>query len=198
MKTGWNAASSDLDRARTLSRSLRPGASLARRTESTGFPGGFVRFRFAGQELAQPRLAAEPAAPQELPDLPAELSGGALWDRLLELCATMTKAETAFIMDGFGLLVSCRGPLAGDEFEEIGARLILILEQARQMRSAEPAGEAVAIEMGEKYLSGFQVLFEDGLSLTIGLIGKDSVTRNQRVVIARAIGKAMGVPALGS
>lgn len=189
MKSAPAASSSDLERARQLSRSLRPALARPAGAAPRAAGSGYVRFQMAA---APPAPAPVPSpAPDVPPAIPAGLAGGALWNFLLDWCAAYVQAGTAFVMDGFGLLVAARGDLPPEQFEEVGGRLILILQQARLMQGAAVADLAVGIELGDGFLSGFQLLLDDGSPLTVGLIGREPISSHPRGVIRRTVRDAL-------
>ena len=175
MKHAPDASSSDLERARELSRKLRGDASNRARAGAAAVPApgkdGFLRFR-AGGLLPAPA----PSAPVS----------GTLWDPFLDWCLAVAGATAGFVLDGQGLLVAVRGALSAGDAEGIGARVMVALEQARKIQPGGSPDPAVSIDFGSGCLSGFAVALKDRSVLTIGLVGPRSVAPAARGTIASA------------
>jgi hypothetical protein len=194
MKHVPSATSSDLERARELSRRLRPGESPdephARAHAVPPGPGAFVRFRAADvvKVAAGPVAAPPPLPPPETAkrSAPASPQGGGRWDESLEWCRGRTGARSAFALDGQGLLIASSGALASEEAEGIGSRMMLALDQARKMADTPPARLSVGFDLGGDRLSGFAVTLGDGTPVTFGLVGPQTPDPLSRAVLEEA------------
>ncbi len=180
---------SDLESARELSRRLTTAALAPSPQSATPF----VRFRASTALGKPPQPEPEPGPNALPPGLDPTLTGGALWNQLLDWCRATAQAETAFVMDAYGLVVGSRGPLQGEQFEEVGARLILILDQARQMQPIPELEPAIGVELGTRWLTGFQAPLEDGTPLTIGLIGREAIPEKVRATLKRVVRARLGL-----
>ena len=190
MKHGLDASSSDVERARELSRKLRPDAAGARTDGPGPGEGGFVRFRAAaapGGPAAAPRALAGGETPGRSSSaaVSASPAAGTLWDPFLDWCRAVAEATTGFVLDRQGLFVAVRGTLSATEAEGIGSRVMVALEQARKIQPGGP-DPSVAIDFGGSCLSGFAVSLRDGSPLTIGLVGPRLVDPAARRAIAQA------------
>jgi hypothetical protein len=186
MKHGLDASSSDLDRARELSRRLRPDAVPAPAGGPSPEGRGFVRFRAASAPAATASPArGEAAARGSASPAPTSPAAGTLWDPFLDWCRAVAGAATGFVLDRQGLIVAVRGALSATEAEGIGSRVMVALDQARKIRPDGPA-PAVSIDFGGSCLSGFEVSLKDRSPLTIGLIGPRFVDPSARRAIAEA------------
>jgi hypothetical protein len=158
------SSSDDLDLARRISKRLRQGPSAP-----TPAP-GYIRFSAAALVGAPPRPEFGPAP----------------WNDMLDRAAADSAAEVAFVVDAQGLVVACRGSMDPALVEGIGARLLVAFEQAEQM--AEPGARtgSIAIELGHRWLTGFQVRRGEA-SFTVGVLGPAVVPRAARGELARML-----------
>lgn len=189
-------SSSDLERAREMSRRLaagssgRPDAPSPSRRAGIGVaapdPAGFVRLR-----RPAPRSTAA-SAPPVAADRPLRVAafGGEGWDAILDWTLEATGAGAAFLMDPHGLVVACRGPLPSGQAEGLGARLMLALDQAAKMvpPGEESADLSVAVQFGEVLLTGFLAPLADGTVLTAGLISRCPIGASARQAVVGVLG----------
>lgn len=174
-----SGSSSDLERARRASRRLAGLDPSSGDRDSAGY------VRFTAERFA---LAPREAAPRE----PPPLFGPALWNSMLDEClsASGEGAEVAFVTDDNGLVVAVRGEMDPTLIQGIGARLVIAFEQASQMAEMGSASRSLAIEFGERWLTGIRIRRGEGQVFTVGVLGKSVVTRETRRAMERMLSGA--------
>lgn len=176
MTSSPSAASSDLEKARALSRSL----GAARPPE--GARGGFIAFRRparAGSEApapaaARPEAGAAPGIVTSPPLLPP--FGARRWDLLTAWLRESADGRVAFVMDSQGLLMALDGPLEVPEVENAGARLGLALFHVGKMFSEAPQGIRIDVSVGDLHLTGFELHEPGGSQFTVGILGPEPIS----------------------
>ena len=193
MKYAPSANSSDLDRARELSRKLRPEEPVAasRALNADAGTEGFLRFRAAKVASVAPRAPLSPAAvagPRDRPavlDRPVSPRAGGSWGPFLDWCRRQAGSESAFAIDAQGLIISASGAIRVEEAEAMGSRTMIALEQALRMTEAA-VSPSVAFDLGGSRLSGFSVSLSDGSRVTFGLVGPEAVGAALRATFQEA------------
>jgi len=165
--------SSDLDRARRLSASLR---SLARsgKVESRAEL-GYVRF-------SARRILGEEASTEE--STQGKFFGPEFWNQLLDSCMEGTDASAAFALDNTGLLIALRGN-ERDDIDALGALLTTVLDRVERIQ--EHGSRSVAIELEFGWLSGFRAPSPHGEMVTIGTLGKAPLSSSGRTFTTRLL-----------
>lgn len=187
MTSGPSAGSSDLEKARTLSRRL--GSS----GPPDGRPGGFIVFRRrAGRVEAEAPApgSAEVAKASEAsgvetspPLLPA--FGARRWDLLTAWLRESVEGRAAFVMDSQGLLMALDGPLEVPEVENAGARLGLALLHAGKMFAESPPFLRLDVSIGDLHLTGFELHEPGGNQFTVGVLGPSPISPRRCAAIRR-------------
>lgn len=177
MSNKKSGSSFDLERARELSKKLSP-APVPSPAEKPATPGGYVRFSPTSAVKAAP--APEKPAPQEQ-------FGPALWNRMLDQCLKSAAAELAFVVDEDGLVVAWRGAADSSISEGIGARLVIAFEQAAQMTDVGSTSQSIAIEFGDRWLTGIRIRRKDNHVFTVGVLSPSVVTREVRRAMEKLI-----------
>lgn len=175
MSSNKNGSSSDLERARRAARRLAGGSREGAGTDSDGY----VRFSAAPFESAT-REISRPAPPDHF--------GPALWNVMLDECMAAAQAELAFVTDDNGLVVASRGDMDTSLVQGIGARLIIAFEQAAQMAEMGAASQSLAIEFGERWLTGLRIRRGESQVFTIGVLGRSVITREMRRNLEKLLG----------
>lgn len=162
MKIAPSEASSDLERARALSRALtRRGPAPA---------------------VATPAKAAEPAytrlSMRRAPPLPP-LESGARWPRIVEWARRATGASGAFAIDRKGLLVGASG-LPDDEATRLGARLALAFDQSSQIDRVR----SLVIEWSGDTVTLLEIRDSDDVAVLLGLVGHPAPVPVDAVLVA--------------
>jgi hypothetical protein len=130
-------SSSDIDRARELSRRLSAFGSKTRQPSEAAPAAAYVRFTAAvpseattiPSAVASPeRTAIEPAV-AELPPLENVDS----WETLLTWVSKGLAADAAFVVDNQGFVIANTGKVPTDGFVALGAELCLSFEQLESM-----------------------------------------------------------------
>ena len=106
------------------------------------------------------------------------------WNTFLLSCVGYVGGECAFVMDEHGLIVAHQGELPEGDLEGIGARLMLMLEQATSMD--ENSGASVAVALGSKWLTGISG-DHGGSKLTIGIIAETPANGSQQKAILKSL-----------
>ncbi len=183
MSSKKSGSSFDVERARELSRRLSPGpAPSLPKTEKPA--AGYIRFSSAALGKAS---ALAKAAPDSGQLTPVEQFGPALWNRMLDQCLKATGAELAFVVDEDGLVVAWRGGPDASFSEGIGARLVIAFEQAVQMADVGSTSQSIAIEFGDRWLTGIRIHRGDHHILTVGILAPAVVTRDMRRVMEKVL-----------
>ena len=184
MSSDPNDSSFDLDQARRLSQRLRGGGRPAAPPSGPRGPSaeqGYVRF------VAR-KVDGYPEAPR-----PASHDGFGeeTWNDFLDECIAQTRAASAFLMDAQGLVVACRGDRSASELEGIGARLMVMLEQADKMRGASTVSESVCIELDAQWLTGLRARLDGGRTMTLGVIAPAPLQRDARERLEAGLARAI-------
>lgn len=125
MKPAPPAASSDLERARALSRALSAprAAPVVPRPDAAAPPVARLKSR-------------TPPAPEPPPRTLPALEAGARWPRIVAWAVEATGASRALAIDRKGLLVAAHH-VDDDEAARIGGRLALAFDQAAEIRAVK-------------------------------------------------------------
>lgn len=184
MSNKKSGSSFDVERARELSRKLSPGPAPSLPKAEKPAP-GYIRFSSGtlGKAAAPAKSAPEPE--QQL--TPAEQFGPALWNRMLDQCLSAAGAELAFVVDEDGLVVAWRGGPDASFSEGIGARLVIAFEQAVQMADVGSTSQSIAIEFGDRWLTGIRIHRGDNPILTVGVLAPAVVTREVRRAMEKVL-----------
>lgn len=154
MKIAQHEASSDLERARALSRSL----SQKEAPVAVPRPGrGYTR-------LPSRRPAAPVAVPATLP----ELEPGARWPRIVAWARQATRSRAAFAVDPKGLLVAAAG-IDDLDATRVGGYLALAVDQSSQIDRVR----SIAIEWTGERVTGIEVRAADDVAILLGLLGHE-------------------------
>lgn len=175
MSSNKNGSSSDLEMARRAARRLAGTTREGAETDGQGY----VRFSASSFETAA-REISRPAPPDRF--------GPALWNDMLDECLAAAHAELAFVTDDNGLVVASRGEMDTALVQGIGARLIIAFEQAAQMAEMGTTSQSLAIEFGERWLTGLRIKRGDSQVFTIGVLGRSVVTRETRRTLEKMLG----------
>ena len=202
MTNEHSANSSDLERARELSRKLNPGPPRPTVGEAKESERPYIRFRAAAvlrvgdlsgvvpepPDSPSPLRAVPGPVPPAAPPQAAPQVSGSPWGPLLDWCRSVSGAESAFVLHPYGLIVAVRGPLPEAEAGEMGSRLMVALEHARKM-PVDGAGDAsVAFDLGGRWLSGFSFPLRDGTKATFAAIGPNALDGPLRRSFEKAFG----------
>lgn len=162
MKIARPEASSDLERARALSRALAPSDADGRTAPSREPPlpePPLPAPRFAS--LARKGLRAQSPT---LPTLPP-LAAGARWPAAIEWVCEATGAQSAFALDRTGLVVAAHG-LDDEGAMRMGGRVALALEQCARVGETS----VIAVAWEGITLTAFEVRVAD-VPLLVGVLG---------------------------
>ncbi len=187
MTSSPSAGSSDLEKARALSKSLE----AARPPEGTR--GGFIAFRRparpepAGIVPPPPRVEPSPVeavgvltSPPLLPSF-----GARRWDLLTAWLRESSDGRAAFVMDSQGLLMAVDGPLELPEVENAGARLGLALLHAGKMFAEAPPSIRIDVSVGDLSLTGFELHEPGGNQFTVGILGPEPISARRCEALRR-------------
>lgn len=142
-----NDSSSDLDRARALSKRLQGPA--ATRPDVRKDEPAFARFTpqrvrpAASAPAPEPKESVPPSSrpfPVPLKKLnppPARTGRSSDWAQLLAWCLEALGARSAHLIDRSGLLVASAGPVSPERAESMGSRLVIALEQGAEIGGAD-------------------------------------------------------------
>ena len=171
--------SSDLERAREISRRLGPEGS-----PSTAAPeGGFIRFRRRAPSTPAPAAPAAGPAASAAPLAQAEATpvgmappvlaayGARRWDLLTSWLRQAADGRAAFLMDAHGLVMSVDGPVEISEVENVGARLVVAMTHVARMFAEVPRSLQLDVSVGQFHVRGFDLREKDGTVLTAGILG---------------------------
>ncbi|MBX7192978.1 MAG: hypothetical protein K1X94_13010 [Sandaracinaceae bacterium] len=170
MKIAPPEASSDLERAQALSRSL---ASV--RTGSSA--GDVTAPREPYVRLSMRRATA--LAPLEV---------GARWPRIVRWLRESTFATAVFAVDRKGLVIASVG-LEDDEAMRIGGRVALAFDQSALVDEVR----SLVIDWAGETLTALEVRDADDVPVLLGVIGHPEPVPRAKVVAA--IASALSVPA---
>ncbi len=186
-----SAPSSDLERARAISRRLR-GPRRERPVAPTASP-------------ARPRPAAEPptrspagvhahAGALPLDVLESGNLGSRFWNDVLSQCLELASEEGAsgvFAVDGQGLGIAQIGDFESGQMEATGSRLVIALEQAARMESFSERGPgSILIEFGSQWLTGLAVQRGDG-QVVVGVVAREPLSQRTRQLLSNLLAETL-------
>ncbi|MBK9090951.1 MAG: hypothetical protein IPL90_18685 [Holophagales bacterium] len=202
MTSSPSDGSSDLEKARTLSKRLGPASPPDVR------PGGFIVFRRPARHAVgafPPPSPPQAAAVGGLsgvqtspPMLPA--FGARRWDLLTAWLRESVDGRAAFVMDSQGLLMALDGPLEVPEVENAGARLGLALLHAGKMFAESPPFLRLDVSVGDLHLTGFELHEPGGSQFTVGILGPEPISPRRCAALRRQAESALATdpdPATG-
>lgn len=203
MTSSPSAGSSDLEKARALSKSLEAARS------KDGVREGFIAFRRparrepVGMPSPPPRVEPPPAEALGVQTSPPLLPafGARRWDLLTAWLRESTDGRAAFVMDSQGLLMAVDGPLEVPEVENAGARLGLALLHAGKMFAEAPPSIRIDVSVGDLSLTGFELHEPGGSQFTVGILGPEPISARRCEMLRRqaeaALASDPGTPRSG-
>ena len=87
--------------------------------------------------------------------------------------------EAALVVDERGLAIANLGNLGSDEAEDVGARLVIAMDQTLRMEGLGAEAGCIGVEFGARWLTGIRVV-GGGAEVTIGLVTAQPVPRADR------------------
>ncbi len=153
-----DSCSEDIALARRLSQRLT-GARV-----DAPAPAPYTRFA--------PPKPSTPAPPPPPPTFRVPRSvdvGQEGWNKLLRDVQAFASAAVVFAIDASGLMVAASPPSTPrEELEGMGSRLLVALEHADRMTGR--ASRSLAIDLGDRVLTGIRVRAADGVTVTLALL----------------------------
>jgi hypothetical protein len=182
MSPGRDASSSDVERARALTKKLEgaPQASAAPEPR-------YIRFD-AARFVASAKSSAARPAPPPLPDGPVD------WTALLAWVRAFVGARAVLLSDASGLLVALSGDLNVEHAQAMGARLVLAFEHADRMEADVQASRFMILDFGGVVVSGIRVDLPEGGRLVLAIAGPTAVDAEARAEIERALADKARLP----
>lgn len=172
MKNVPSEASSDLERAQALSRSL----SAARDARAPGAAAPVTPAAPGYARLGLRRVSTLP---------PLEV--GARWPRIVSWLRTSTLASSVFAVDRTGLVIASTG-LEDDEAMRIGGRVALAFDQSAHVDEVR----ALVIDWAGEQLTAIEVRDGDDVPVLLGILGHPEPVPRAQVVTA--IASALATP----
>lgn len=111
--------------------------------------------------------------------------GPALWNEMLRACVESTRAELAFVVDDQGLIIASHGDAEPALIEGIGARLLIAFEHTDQMSALGEPSESIAIQMGQRWLTGLRTRLDENKLVVLGVLGPEVISQEARETIER-------------
>ncbi len=173
-----DANSSDLERARGLSRRLASETSAAAPGAQTA---GFVRFANRFQARASKPETA-PALAQAPKPLAAKPSNWASWDALLAWCLEVTRSKAAFVVDPEGFVIAHCGDWKFENLEAVGSQLLDVKERAERIEQGGSA-KLIALELESFTLNGMVFPLKDRGAMLVGFIDAKELGRELQKAI---------------
>jgi hypothetical protein len=190
-----DASSSDLNRARELSRKLSAVAPGAPPPAAPAAPIAAPRFAAAQVKGVAPAPGAAAAAAPGATPLPGAAAPPPLrmppppttttFEGRTSWCRDALAAEAVFLLDERGLLVASAGSVQSAEAEGVGARLVFTFEQADAMKRGTDRTRSITIEFGSSFLTGWRFPLE-GVTLTLGVVTAKALPAGAAAIVARA------------
>lgn len=188
-----DASSFDLKFARGLSKVLSGETSDAPAAQFTRFSASrFVTDAApvpstppASVELKFPAASAIIAAAEPKPEF-VEPKSFDDWDAVVDWSLEFAQAESAFLADFQGFLISSSGSWDFDDLEAIGIQLQSTADRANQMEGAGHA-KTLSLEFDEYFVVGLNFPAPEGGYFTLGIIGSKWVPFEKIDVIAREV-----------
>ncbi|MBK7861257.1 MAG: hypothetical protein IPJ65_22130 [Archangiaceae bacterium] len=172
------SCSDDLALARRLSLNLTGARPAASPPAPAAAPPAYARFA----PPPRPSAPAAPAVPPTFRVPPASGVGQEGWNRLLREVQAFSGALGVFVIDASGLMVASGSTQASrEELEAVGSRLLVALEQADRISGAP--GRSVAVDLGERVLTGVRVRAADGVTVTLALVTRAALAEPVRAAL---------------
>ncbi|OIP42049.1 MAG: hypothetical protein AUK47_05255 [Deltaproteobacteria bacterium CG2_30_63_29] len=108
------------------------------------------------------------------------------WDAVVDWSLEYTQAESAFLADFQGFLISSTGSWDFDDLEAIGIQLQSTADRANQMEGAGYA-KTISLEFHEYFVVGLNFPAPEGGFFTLGIIGSKWVPFEKVDIIAREV-----------
>ena len=199
MPSSRDASSSDLNRAREISRrlsQLEPGAP-PQRDASARFSASQVTGIPTPPPMpaaAAPAAGADPRAATPLPARVPPLPAATTFEARTAWCREALGAESVFLLDERGLLVASAGSVAATEAEGVGARVVFTFEQADAMRRGSDRTRSICVEFGSGFLTAWRFPAE-GVVLTVCVVTPKPLAPGAAAIVARAYASLARRPA---
>lgn len=178
MSRGRDESSSDVERARALTRRLEQGDKADGTAAAPEL--GYIRFTAA-------RFGAPAASAPQRPHVSAP-SGPVDWGALIGWVRALAGADAVILSDASGLLVALSGDVTHEHAEAMGSRLVLAFEHADRMEAAEAhASRFMAVDFGGVVVSGLRVDLPEGGRLVLGIAAPTALGADLRADIERAL-----------
>jgi hypothetical protein len=174
-----NANSYDLLQAQHLLNLLisRPENAVKEKTSQLSVPNysnlaashlaKLVRPRDTADEVMNPKAAEEPETVFQKFDN---------WEDCTAWCMSVTRAESAFVVDSQGFVIASRGRIPSQGFEGAGAELICSIEQLE--RIAPEAGRILCVDMDfdKRRIVGFLASSDETAPYVVGLVAPEPLS----------------------
>lgn len=183
-----DASSSDLNRAREMSRrlsQLEPGAPPQRDAGSRFSASQVTGVPTPAPMAATPVPGAEPRSTTPLPARVPPLPAATTFEARTSWCREALGADSVFLLDERGLLVASAGSVTAADAEGVGARVVFTFEQADAMRRGSDRTRSICVEFGSGFLTAWRFPAE-GIVLTVCVVTPKPLAPGAAAIVARA------------
>jgi len=170
------ASFSDIERAREISRRITGTPQTQPAGPSEPGAQAYVPFSLSFGVGSAP-VVSTPAAPTKVADAAAmvqpvdyESISFESWESLLHWCREELDAESAFVVDPQGFVISLDGRLAEDGFEGIGAELSYSMEHLARITAAPGPLKWADFEFQGLRVLAVRVVVSEGAMMVFGFI----------------------------
>ncbi len=178
------AGSSDMDIARVLSRRLSGLGSGPAPTAAGSQP--YLRFASTATEATPVDESGGAATDEPLNDFTR-------WDEFLAWSLNKVRSSASFAVDPQGFVIGSSGNVPEDGFEGTGAELSYVMSQADVMNPEMGSLRSIALEFGNRRLSGFRSEVAGGEGFVVAFIDAEGFNQSTRKQIARQLEHSFSV-----
>jgi hypothetical protein len=173
-------SSSDVERARALTKRLDQGDKEGTAAPAAAPEPGYIRFTASRFGAPTTPLTSRP------PPL-APPTGPVDWGALIAWVRALVGADAVFLSDASGLLVALAGDAAHEHAEAMGSRLVLAFEHAERMEANAQASRFITVDFGAVVVSGLRVDLPGGGRLVLGIAAPTALAAGLRADIERVL-----------
>ncbi len=106
------------------------------------------------------------------------------WEQFAARARHVASAEVASVVDAHGLVIAAEGPSAQSEGERVGARLLVALDQAKEID--ETQGKVAALEVAGSWLTAVRS-FEHSPPITLILKTERPLSQSRLTALSTAL-----------
>lgn len=111
------------------------------------------------------------------------------WDKLLSWCLSLSQAESVFVVDSQGFVITSWGKISKDGFEGMGAELRLAVEQLELIDPEAGSVRWIDLEFNKSKLMVFRMFPEDSKDFLFGFVTYKIPSSEDKLLLDKVISR---------